>query len=272
MMDNTAIQEIQKAHTTESLNRELVGMTAIKEPLIGVPNDFKIQNLERYLPTPVRKRGRMETDSINDFTQFVIDHKNEHSACFVNTELMSASAILNYGSVKTPGHCDFVSSLTLTKTPDYIELININDTKKTQRALAEWIEEYSDILSFFDASDNEITIVKAITAVRNVKENASQETTSSVGNFNESRGVLAKASMETDNLPAFIKVDITAYNDLSPREFITRVSYHRETSTFSMRVIRIDKHKEEMAKEFAELVRNKITGINVYIGKAAPAS
>tara|TARA_R110002074_G_scaffold83306_1_gene185451 strand:- start:771 stop:1595 length:825 start_codon:yes stop_codon:yes gene_type:complete len=268
MMDHTAIAEIQKSITTGRLNDELAELKLISVPLIARPKEFDIQSLEQYMPAPTRQRGAIFTTSVNDFVQFTLDNKQEDATiCLIDAEAMKANARLNHGTSDSPGFSDHSITLALKETPDYVELQKINGSKKSQRDLAEWVEEYVDNLTFLSADGTEIPSTKAFTAIRNVKEKAVQESENKISNFEESRGVLASASMTTDNMPAYIQMNITAYPDLEDRVFNMRVSYHKDSGSFSLRVIKLTQIQDEMAVEFADLVRGKLDGISVYIGR-----
>lgn len=270
MLDEKTIEKLQEPECIEHINREIAGKK-LERPVVATPDNVTLKDLEGFLPAPTRKRGTMATESIDGFTSYVEANKSALSSCFVSQCSMSANAIIDHGTTDNPAHNQHNAVLTLEKTSDFKDLLAIDKDKRSQRNTAEWVEEHIDTLTFYKdaALSDEISATKAITAIRKVKDTQKSESESTVGNFSETRGVMASASIEDDNLPAFIAMTIEPYNGLPTRKFVARLAYHRDSEAFSLRIIRLDKQFEEMAEEFSQLVTEKLGDVPVFIGEYA---
>ena len=268
MLNKEAIEKLQEANCVEHLNTEIAG-AKLERPALALPSEMRVVDLERYLPAPVRKRGTMTTESLNGFTRYTEENKSEQTVCFVDQREMVACAIIDHGTTAAPAHNEHRACLSLERTSDYQDLLVANKSRMTQREMAEWIEEHVDSLRFFTTldGDTEISASRAISAIRKVKDQQRTESEKTVGSFSETRGVLASASLESEDLPGFVCMTIEPYAELKERRFIMRLSYHRDREGFSLRVIRLDQHKEEMAKEFADLVEHRLGDIPVFVGE-----
>lgn len=133
----------------------------------AVPEDFKLEDLERYMPTRRRPVGTMSTPYINDFVAYTQTHKQDGCCIFINADEMHATAVLDLGSPVKPGHCDSKARLVLKPTAAFAALKNFMNFTGGQKAMAEWLEDWGPYLT---AKDGETVIAmgKAISAVRNI--------------------------------------------------------------------------------------------------------
>jgi len=268
MIDQSAIQELQQNPTTIEANKILAGL-GLQVPSIALPKDFNITNLEGRLPAPVRKRGTMSTNSIASFVSYVSSESTDHSVCFVLSDKMTATAILNHGNAEKPQHGDYRAKATLEKLPDYEAMLRIDGVKLSQQSIAEWLEEYRHCITFLDSQGSTIPAVKAISAVRNVKTKKESVVDNKVDTFHASRGAFESAEIKGDGLPSFIRFTCQPYDPLSEREFDFRLWATTDTNpVFGLKSMNLAKTQLYIAEEFAELIVNELRdeAVPVYIG------
>lgn len=84
-----------------------------KTPFIVVPDDFKVQGLEHYLPTPTRKRGVTTLRDAASFIKLVTQEANEGSRIYGSYQPPKFVAVFNEGAgAEGPGGRTIAPSLT----------------------------------------------------------------------------------------------------------------------------------------------------------------
>ena len=101
-----------------------LAMSEDTKEVVALPSDFKLHNLEQFLPNRRRARGTMSTAVLASFTEYATEHAEEGASVFIEPDLMIATAVLNLGSPSVPGHADNRAKLQLKKTAAYSELVN----------------------------------------------------------------------------------------------------------------------------------------------------
>lgn len=267
MLDKAAIKELQQCPTTIEANKILAGHN-LQIPTVALPSDYTVHDLEQNLPAPVRKRGHMKTSCIDSFTKYIKSEEINGAACFLNPEHMSATTILNHGSLKTPAHGDFRVTVGLDKLPDYSDLIHINGARVSQRSMAEWLEDHRSNITFIDHEEVSISTIKAINAIRSMTIESVRKAESVVGNFKDSNTLFESSGVSTEGLPSFIEYKCVPYRLLKERRFLLRVSISGDKDPYvTLRIIGFDQNVIEIANEFAEIVEGSLDGeVPVYIG------
>lgn len=267
-MDKSAIEQIQKSLVAEVLNRS-VDITDAQAPIIAMPADFEVHNLERYYPTRARFRGRFITQSIDDFVRYT---HNDGGHCFIDAEKMRAISIMDLGTPDAPGHAEHVAGLSLAITAPFRALQSIDGNPKPQSGIAEWLEDWRDHLRAEGKDGEEIDIKKAIGAVRKITITAARESEHTEESLSQSRSLMEsiEAKSKDTDLPAFFYFHCIPYEGLQERKFMLRLSVVTVGNAISLvlRTARREAIQEEMANEFKELLLDKFdTGaVDVYIG------
>ena len=235
----------------------------------ALPDHFRVRDLEHYLPHRRRMAGMFETRSVAPFAQYAAQHADAGATVFVDADNMTAMAVLDLGTTEAPGHADNCAKLAPRKTAAYRALQGIAHTARSQKAIAEFFEDWNGIarLQFFaedtpDGQGEEIPLRRAIAALRAVDiktttgmEGRVEQLSSSLSAFEQ-----VKASSK-DTLPATIYFTCQPYADLAERTFVLRlsVSAGEKGPTLILHVKNEERHIEEMAEELAELVAQAVT-------------
>lgn len=269
-MDKTAIEAIQAAQTTAELALALKAAN-LETPVAALPDNFKLANLEQYLPGRCRYRGTMKTVALKDFMDYCEKYEDEGSECFVDPQRMTARTIFNLGCTGEPGHADFTAELSLVKTAEYSALLDVNGSRTTQKTMAEFMEDYSDSIVCFASDGEVIPNSKAIAAIRRLTIEASRKEDHEVQDLKASRSALESIEARSDHgLPSGFRFECIPFNGLEVRSFDLRLSVLTggDAPSLVARIKRLEEAQEEMGRELQEKlsVAFRSSDIKTYIG------
>lgn len=280
-MDSSAIEKIQESNTVAEANAAIgnIMKEGANTPLV-VPENMRAIDLEKNQPGRYRFRGALATPVISSFSNYAKDHCTDHSACFIDEKTMSAKLFFNIGNQTNPGHCDHFAQLGLQKTAAYKALEKIIDKPTSQQEIAEFIEDWREIITCFGEanSDGERPIMGnpvALHAIRNFKIEEKRQTTSGEREFGATRGTLEAIDVASEKLPpSRIHFACAPYHGLSERVFELRLSVLKQsTPAIVLRIIKQEEHNEKMLEEFKQLISENLAGIeptpSVYVGNFA---
>ena len=272
MFDREAIKALSEAQSIAAAAEAVTSALAADAAVAMLPSDFTHHDLEKFLPTRRRARGSMKTSSITDFGTYVKSHKEEGASVFVAQDTMTATAVLNLGTPAAPGHADNTAVLALKATAAYTALSNIaSGHPKSQRDVAEWLEDWANIVTAIDADEQPIHIKHAIAAVRAITIDAARKVESEERSLSATRSALEQvtASSKGQPLPALLSVELEPYMGLEPRTFAVRVGVLTtgdKQPQLVLRIVKAEQHAEEMALELAALVRTELGDVPATLG------
>ena len=246
----------------------------VRGDLAAVNQDYKVLDLEKYQDGRNRARGVLNTPSLEDFKSYVLDAQEGNAPVFVDHKNVSATAVLNYqeqGHVQ--GHCDHLALLKLESTVVWSKLNSLKDRKLSQRDFAVFIEDWVSVLEITDADGNVIGGAQALSAIRNMKIDASVTVDNSVGNLSESRSRFeqVEARSKDEFTPAYFKIRDSAYLGLDERLIVLRliINTNDEKPVFSMQIVKEELLCNEIVQEFKEKVIELLPDNPVRIGTFA---
>lgn len=273
MIDKTTLESLSQgpaiAAATDAVRA--VGGGEISA-LLALPDNFKTHDLEALYPNRRRLRGAMSTTSIEHFGEYITSHAEQGATVFVNAESMTATAVLNLGDPEVPGHADNTASYKPRKTAEYAALLAIaNAQPKTQQDLAEWLEDWIDMIECYNG-ENQLVPKHAIAAVRKVTIEAMSRSESTQEQLSASRSAFeqVKASSGDAPLPSLIKILLETYAGFTEREIAIRVSVltGQKDPEFKLRIVKQAELDDELARELAERVSEAVD-VPVVIGTYA---
>ena len=266
--------QLQANNTLETI-KELSIRSAV--PL---HKDVTIQDLEPFMPWRRRYRGEMVTTQIDQFAEYTNRTAGEVQAnsakpatvpCFVDPDNMTAKVFFDLGTVEFPGHADFTARLNLPKTAAFEDLLGKNGRALDQKELAEWLEDWAPQLKVTSETGEPLNLAAAVGAVRRITIGAKSESSSEERTFGGRRSVMSEVEAQNkDTLPAFVEFTCEPYHGLQERTFRLRVSLiTSEKPRLVMRIVRLEHHQEEMAKEFREHLEHALDGnlVDTFVGK-----
>lgn len=262
MLDKQAITALQESQSIAAAADSLRVSVQTKD-LAALPSDYKLHNLEPYLPLRRRARGTMATSILAAFTSYATAHNEPGASVFISPEDMSATAVLNLGTPEAPGHTDNRAKLQLKKTAAYSALVShANGNPLKQAAVAEFLEDWPEcIMCFNDSGD--ITNPKAIASIRKLTIESMRKLESSEQQLSASRSAFESvAATSTEPLPTTIYFECQPYADLSKRNFVLRLGIQTggDKPAITLRIVKAEQHAEEMANELASLISGQFAG------------
>lgn len=264
----------ETAVIASSVNTEKLKETDYPTAIIS--NDTKIVSLENYQKHRNYFKGDFSTNNIDNFVQYNKDQDADgNKQCFISAYLMRATTIFDLGDKEKPGQCQHKAYLELEQSVDYNALLNEHNKYSSQKNLSEFIEDWNDNITCFSSNSGELKVMEnkiAIQLIRNVTIESNSNKTSEVGDFEGKQSTFESVeakSKDGSNLPCRIEFRCKPYDDLSERYFMVRISLitSENKPCFSFRIINLNSHVVEMAKEFQAILASKLGDeIKTYIG------
>ena len=264
----------ETAIIASSVNTEKLKETDYPTAIIS--SDTRIVSLEDYQKYKNYFKGFFSTGNIDNFVQYNKDQDSDgNKQCFINADFMRATTIFDLGDKEKPGQCKHKACLELEKSVDYDALLERNNRPLSQKALSEFIEDWNDNITCFSGDSGELKAMEnkiAIQVIRNVTISSNSNKTSEVGDYEGKQSTLEAVEARSKDgldLPCRIEFRCKPYDDLSERFFMVRISLltSEKTPCFSFRIINLDSHSVEMAKEFQTILTSKLGNeTKTYIG------
>lgn len=261
-------REMLEANTTQVLNDDLrraVG-DANGFALVARSDKFSMHSMEDYMPTRARARGAMTTSDMaswSDYLEARCTGSFSITSTFINPDDMNACGILNFEIEGKPGHCDDLAHLKLRPTAEYQGLrAAAKGVALTQRALAEFIEDYSmcfDGCYAGDDLDEKVSTKQAISAIRNITVEALRRVEAVEGQLSASKSTFeqVQADSKSQPIPTLLYFRCVPFAGLDSRLFVLRLSVltSDDRPALVLRIVNPEIHQQEMAAEFADKIR-----------------
>lgn len=256
-MDKSAIEKIQESALLPDLIKRIDNTNT---PVIALPDNFRLHDLEQYLEAPTAFRGLFKTRFIEEFVSYIGAQEGTKATCFISDSDMTASIKFDLGDINIPGHGHHEAALKLEKTAPFEALLEFADSHHNQKRVAEWLEDWAHLLSAYAPNGDVLDIKKVINAVRNINIEAMRKAASEVQQLSESRSSLESIEVSSkEQLPAQIHWHGETYQDLSSRTIAMRLSIRTsETPTLCLQTIKMEECREALAREFAETIAKKV--------------
>jgi len=243
-------------------------------PVAIVPDSFKLLDMEKFQNGRSRFRGALSTASLVDFSCYVIERRGiDIAKGFVDQDAMRCVVFFNLGDETTPGHADDTATLTLKPTAAYSALQAIAGEQLSQKALAEWMEDWHAYIEAENEEGQPMSAVQAIAAVRNITIKAASERTHVEANFSAQRSAMdAIEARSQDAMPYALLFSCKPYEGLERRTFILRLSIITgEKPTLKPRWVSEEQTREEIAQEFKfVLIRELCEASTITLGTFNP--
>lgn len=258
----TALQEGQSINAANSA----IETSSVAKEIVALPSDYTLHNLERYLPARRRARGTMSTTVLSAFTEYAMLHAEPGATVFINPDDMSATAVLDLGSPTAPGHADNRAKLQVKKTAAYSALLtHASGAAHKQSTIAEFLEDWPEQIKCFNDA-GAIAPPQAIAAIRKLSIESMRKLESSEGQLSASRSAFESVqATSVDPLPTTINFECPPYADLEPRIFVLRLGIQTggDKPAITLRIVKLEQHQEDMARELAALIEELFTGDDV---------
>lgn len=268
-LDSSAIQQVKDLVLSGYHLNDINGLAC---PTALLPEETRVESLERFSLERFRFRGAMETTSIADFVRYSVGYANsdEPARCFIDADNMRARAVFNIGSLNNPGHADNVAAIILKKTAPFRALLEINGDRLSQKQIAEWLEDWSDYLTAFDADGGTMQISQAAQAVRRITIQQATQADHEDGDFSGKKSLMQSIEASSKEvMPVGFEFKCVPYEGLEERRFSLRNSLLKSSEPcFVLRIVQLEAQEEAIANEFRDLLTGKFDGepVNTFIG------
>ncbi len=273
-MEKEAIKHLQDDAVIDAINQVLIENDA---DLLALPESARLEDLEQYSDRRRRFRGTFATNDPKSFANYCVNNVSEQikSGCFIDPDQMSAITILDLGTVNVPLHADHKAGLSLQKTAAFKALLQIEGKRMDQKSAAEWLEDWSPHLAATIRGENGpelYPLSKAIAAVRLVTLKTNTEQEHEDRDYGATRSTMAsvEAKSRDQPLPNFLEFTCNPYHGLQERTFRLRIALITSDGDpeFRFRMVQAEQEQEEMADDFADLIRQEMGGVmDVTIGR-----
>ena len=143
-MNSTVLPEIflkaTDADVTEAANRVLKEAAEgwdndSAEPVIAVPQNYKLEGLSRYMPRRVSQSNKYSFANLESFTRYVNEEKAENTRVFIDAE--KAFAVIDHSDKSTPRLQEHRATLPFNYSEDYERIRAVNKQYIKQEDFAE---------------------------------------------------------------------------------------------------------------------------------------
>lgn len=112
------------------------------QPVMVLPNEYKIADLEDYLPAPRRIRQKQVFRSIDSFIEYVGRFSTETTVVFADEQQTRLTAVLDYHqSPESPSWCSHVATYECPFSKEWQAWISYDGKNIEQSEFAEFLEE-----------------------------------------------------------------------------------------------------------------------------------
>lgn len=230
-------------------------------PVALVPDSSSVVDLEKYQSGRSRFRGTYATHSLADFGAYVVERAAPDARGFIDQDAMRCVVLFNIGTPENPGHADDRAMLALKATAAYAAVQAVTDTNLSQKQLSDWIEDWSQHLAAVSEEGENMSLAKAIAAVRTITVKARSESDHSVSETSASRSAFdAIEASSKETLPAWLLVQLTPYEGLGTHEIKLRVSVITSGSApvLKLRWVGEETQREAIAQEFKDYLAKSV--------------
>lgn len=275
MFDKETLLALQESQSIESAATALSDSSNTRE-LVALPSDYKLNDLEQYLPNRRRPRGTMATANLLSFGIYCSNNAGNCATVFVDKDTMSACAVLNLGSPDAPGHADNKAVIKAERTAAYKALVAIaNGIGRSQKEVAEFLEDWSEYVKCFNDA-GEVKNSQAVAAVRKITIDSMRKLESEEQNLGASKSAFESVQASSkEPLPTTIYFECVPYADFEQRLFVMRLGVLTGESVpkVNLRIVKAEQAAEEMAEELAAKISGQFAGaMTVVVGTYSRAS
>lgn len=258
MLTDQAITLLSKAEAISAANTAL--QQALETNTAAVlPDGFTLHQVECLKEQRRRARGVFTTTSLNDFANYVSEHKEPGATVFVSDDI-KATAILNLGAPNAPGQADNAAKLSMIQTAAYQALLKVDGTPLPQKVAVEFLEDWIDSITFVSGT-GPLEKGASLEALRKVTIDAARKVESTTGNLSASLSSFEQVTASSaTTMPEFVYFKCEPYHGLDVREFVMRLGIltGSEKPQIQLRIQKHQSHVEEMAAELVTKAQEAI--------------
>jgi len=221
MLDADSIHALTEAESISAAETAInTAMGGTGHGLVGLPESYKVTDLERYLPKRRHLRGRMSTPALADFAAYATAHAEAGATIFIAPAAMEATAVLNLGAPGVPGHADNLAVYKPPMTAAFEALLKHTGGPLGQRTTAEFLEDWHVLadISFSNGEGSSLAPAKAISAVRQITLESAKKVESRDAQLSAARSSFESITASSEHgLPATMVFTCAPHLGMQPR-------------------------------------------------------
>lgn len=270
MFDENALKLIQDTaiQSTVAQNAVLIGTATL-----ATSGNFKLHDIERFMPLRRRFAATMETSSLADFVAYVKKKAEPISKvpCFISPESLFASAIFDLGDATAPGHGEDRAKLVMKCTAPYAAMLSVDGGSLSQRALADFLVDWKDYLSPYDATGTPgehiyAPLTRALEAIRSVTVVSKSEAESSVSDFKGSVSTFDEIEAKSRaTLPSGFEFTGVPHLGLPPVTFLLRLAVlpgdGKSAPVLRLRIVQKEMMQERVLNDFKQVLISELEDV-----------
>lgn len=272
----------------QSTARQAGGIAQVENaytPTLAVPDGkggIDLVSIEHLQEGRSRFRGKFQTQRLAEFVAYTDARSSDGTSgevgvhptsVFVDADSGTAEAFFNLGSPTSPGHADDRAALNLRRTAAMSALLAINGQQLTQRKLAEWLEDWIDVVSpIYSDGENQRTLANAIAAIRDITIASKSEANHQQEDLRASRSAMEEVEARSRVvLPSGFFFVAAPFDGFTERTWQLRLAVlPQEKPVLIVRIVGKDAVDEQIAAEFEGHIRDGLASCAVYLGTFRP--
>jgi len=267
-MEASAISLIQKT----AVDAEGLRVVDSHKPVIALPGDYQLHDLEAFQQNRSQFRGTFHTSSLEAFADYtkrgygISDTHGAHPG-FVDPDSMSARVFFDLlvntdGGDFLPGHALHQAVLQLKKTAEHAAVLGANGRKFLQVDLIEWLEDWHpNIAALADETGAAVGLPLAIAAIRRLEIASKTNSTHTTEALRAERTAMEQVEARgAGQLPTRIVFRCVPYPGLPARDFPLRVAVitSHEKPMLALRIVNPEAIAEAIAEDFRKALAEGI--------------
>lgn len=237
-------------------------------PLAVIPKDYKaeiinIEQVEKYLPKPFRKKGTFKMGDADSFIRFFNEGKNEQSRIFAQVDDTGGifRGVLNFQGDE-PSFNDHVVTFQLEQTLEWKRWMTQNKARMSQVEFATFLEENTALFVEPKGADL-LELIQTLDGKSNVSVSQAIKLQNGQLKVNYDEEVELKGASTTQagtmTLPTILNVGIAPFQGTKPYAIKARLRYRIESRKITFWYETIDAHSvvREVCKQVVDLIVEK---------------
>lgn len=243
-------------------------------PVVVVPEGANVEDLERLLDAPRRRRGAVDLRDERSFVEYVKAHKGGGTAIFADPDARSVTAVINHhipdggAGAGLAGWSDYRAKLQLDRTPEWKAWLSINRQDLSQKKFVEFLEDQiTDVLSP-DAADL-MEICMQLKGMKKVEFTGGVSLSNGDAELSYSEETTATGSKRGKvTVPERLVLKLALFRNDFPREVKARFRWRLENGAVQFTVVLHQpvKAEDDAMAEIVTRIKGSVA-VDVLIGK-----
>ena len=173
MSDENTVVDVVRLLDANKTKPDVLGIDLIEDsksgitPFMVVPDHYKVEDMEQYLPAPVRIRQSVTLHDEASFVSYVKEFQDDNSMVFAGLAAHGFKCVLDYHTKEAPERCTHTATYICSTTKEWDIWTGSDSRKMKQAEYANFIENNLPDIYRPDAAEmlEMITDISSKTAV-----------------------------------------------------------------------------------------------------------